>query len=235
MNRDIYSCEKLSKVLINVVHDLMENGKYIRLDYPVMNCYGIDGEMNLMFGGDRDNVRIDRFEDAYVLDSIATMLREGKYKLVYSFYIDIDKKLFDVGSIQDICILKDAFDKNENKVLFELLVPFIYKPEVSKHLIAYCWFNFISGNIHAPVMVWEDRIGIYIKGGIEACKKIEKFFEENKDKTYFNSMEYYMVEGMTLNNSSPTSIYFNLNDTGREMLSSLKDSAKFPIKIVPYQ
>lgn len=235
MNRDIYSCEKLSKSLIGVVRDLMENGKYIRLDYPVMNCYGIDGKMNLMFGGGRDNVRIDRFDNAYVLDGIATMLRQGKYKLVDCIYWNVDKKLFDACSINDIYMLKDVMDKEEGNVLFKLLVPFLYKPEICKYVIEYCWFNFFFSDIHTPVMIWEDRIAIYIKGGIEVCKEIEEFFNENKDDTYFDSMEYYMVEGRTSIKSTPTTIYFNWDKDGKEELSLLKDSYRFPIKIMPYQ
>lgn len=235
MDRKIYSCEKLSKCLINVVRDLMENDKYIRLDYPVIECYGIDGEMNLLFTGDRENIKIDRFGDAYILDTIVTMLREGKYRLIDSIYRNVDKKLFDVGSMQDIYILKEGLEKDKNPVLFNLLVPFLYKPEISKYVIEYCWFNFFLGTIHTPVMVWEDRIAIYIKGDIEICKNIEKFFERIKGDTYFDSMEYYMVEGRTSITSTPTTIYFNWNDSGKEKLSTLKDSVKFPIKIMPYQ
>lgn len=173
--------EGLAQILIDEAGDALEWGKYIRFDYPVMNCYGIDECFNLLFTGNKDGVSISDYKNGYVLNAIIDLVRNGQYRIIESWRISQDARMFDATSIQEIYTGDELMNRDEDRVLYNLFFKLFRKPDIFYLIIKYCWFNFVDGLIHAPIMIYEDKVMIYINGGIKDCEAIENWFDTDKE------------------------------------------------------
>lgn len=229
----IGDCESLSQDLIEMVRKDIERGKYIRFDYPVKGCYGIDGVFNLLFTGDRDCVRIRDYKNAYALKEIIYLIAFGRYRLIESGRKRQDSRIFDTNSIQEIYTADELLSRDEDRVLYKLLFQLLRQVDIFYLTINYCWFNFVDGLIHAPIMIYEDKVMISIHGNIEDCKDIENYFNTDKEvKEFFESMQYHKPEGDVPNTYMPTTIIFYLNEAGKKKISEIKGWFKWPIRLM---